>query len=158
MIDRETAINILKKYTEDPIGKNIQEAHIMAIMALLNEEDLEFASTWHTLEEKEPVSGEICIVMYEGRGLNKEPETNYERAVYFRKGYTVTNYDGTPTKITKSGFYVPMDPRPLGIYYGYAACNYSFGKYQVNDAPYIPKEHEKWGDEYCNLESEGINE
>lgn len=157
-MDRQTAINILKKYLMDPISDDIQEAHAMAINALLEEEDKETATKWWTLEEKEPVSGEICMVALreEWRG---QLDTSYHRAVYFRKDDEIECFDGTIFIPKESAFYVPMDPRPLGIYWGMLRPTLNkVIKWQINDAPYVPKEYERWGEDYCNYESEGIDD
>jgi len=155
-MDRQKAINILQKYMNDPIAANIWEAHAMAIDALINEEDEYVSTRWWTLDEKEPLHGEICMVAVENNRRD-EVDTGYYRAVYFRRGETYENYDGTVEVAKKSTFYVPMDPRPLGLYWGQLRpSNKSIIAWQINDAPYKPKEHEKWGTDYCNYESEGI--
>ena len=72
-------------------------------------------------------------------------DTHYARAVWFNKNDFIGTYDENVQLISKSGFYVPLDHRPLGVYFGMLIPNIeNVIMWQENDAPYIPKEFESW--------------
>lgn len=59
--------------------------------------------------------------------------------------YKIKTYDGKTEVISKSGFYVPLDHRALGIYFGMLIPDIDkVVAWQENDAPCIPQMYESW--------------
>ena len=109
-------------------------------------------SNWNKLEDEKPKSGTVCMVAYEFPfmgGIN----THYARAIWFDEYDNVKSNDGSIEVISRSGFYVPMDYRPLGLHFAMLIPNIKkVISWQENDAPYIPKEFESWDFELLEME------
>lgn len=107
-------------------------------------------SKWYKLNEAEPTSGTICMVAYEFPWDGKI-DTHYNRAIWFNEFDEIKTYDGNIVVISRSGFYVPLDHRPLGMYFGMLIPSVNkVVAWQENDAPYIPKDYESWDFEIVN--------
>lgn len=99
---------------------------------------------WYKLKEKEPASGMACMVAYEFL-WNGKKDTHYGKAIWFSECDKIKTYDGKTEVISKSGFYVPLDHRALGIYFGMLIPDIDkVVAWQENDAPCIPQMYESW--------------
>ena len=112
-------------------------------------------SKWYNLEDKTPKGRTVCMVAYEFH-FKGEIDTHYARAIWFNEHDNIKTNDGSIEVISRSGFYVPIDHRPLGLHFAMLIPNIkNVLSWQENNAPYIPKEFESWKFEL--LETEQTN-
>ena len=116
-------------------------------MARMND----YMSQWQDYPKKKPVNGLYCMVAYEFPWDDKI-ETHYSMAVWFNANTVLEMPDGEVTIIKNEGFYVPLDPRSLGLYWGMLTPNNRrIFAWQANDAPYREIEHLTWDFKICEV-------